>query len=81
MSNVLYLPTDYLPDFEESKRLDKLQTMLSQWRAELAYTQKMKGLNAGEIALSSRRFHNGVRDTWRIYKGLGKTNQALKELP
>lgn len=75
MSNVLFLNTDYLPDFEESKRLEKWQHILDSWRAELAYMYKKNNLSPGQIALSKMRFHNGVRENWKVYTGFKKESK------
>lgn len=69
-AQVIYLPTTYLPDFEETKRLEKWQQQLDLWKAELAYQQKLKRMSPGEIYQSKERFHYGVRDSWRVFQGL-----------
>lgn len=80
MDNILPFPTDYLPSFEEHQRLEGIQTMLTQWRAELSREHKLKSLNAGQIWLSKQRFHNGIRDTWKIYQGLAKEMAKYKKV-
>lgn len=69
MGNVLFLNTLYYPTFEESVRLHNIQLEISGWRAELAREWQLKRFTKGEMYLSKMRFHNGIRDNWKVYKG------------
>ena len=78
MSNIIFIHTFYYPSFQESIRLENLQLELSGWRAELAREWQLKRFTAGEIYLSKMRFHQGVRNNWKIYKGF---KDEIKLLP
>lgn len=65
--NVLFLNTGYLPTHEEWVRLDNIQREISGWRAELYREFTIKRFTLGEQYLSKQRFHNGVRNQWKIY--------------
>jgi hypothetical protein len=69
MGDLLYLPTTYLPTHAENERIEAIQRQIDLWRAELSREHKLKGFNAGQIWLSRQRFHNGIRDHWKIYPG------------
>jgi hypothetical protein len=75
--NILFINTNYLPTHEELIRLENVQRTIAGWRAELLREQQFKKFTSGEIYLSKQRFHNGVRDTWRIFPGF--KNQVYTE--
>lgn len=70
MSNVIFFPTLYNPEFTEMLRLEELQRQLNYARAELAREWQLKRFEPGEKFLSKERFHNGFRERWLIYPGL-----------
>ncbi len=70
--NVLFINTRYLPTHEEWVRLEDRQREIAGWRAELARNWQLKKFTAGEIYLSKERFHNGIRNNWKVYIGFKK---------
>ena len=78
---VLFLTTFYYPTIQELERLENIQREISGWRAELAREWQLKRFTPGEIYLSKMRFHKGIRQHWRIYKGFREeiTKQLLIE--
>lgn len=72
--NVLFINTGYLPTHEEWVRLENIQREISGWRAELAREWQLKRFTQGEIYLSKQRFHNGIRDHWKVYLGFRENN-------
>ena len=72
--NVLFLNTGYLPTHEEWVRLENVQREIAGWRAELYREWQLKKFTPGERYLSKQRFHNGVREHWKIYPGLKENN-------
>lgn len=79
--NVLFLNTLYLPTHEEWVRLENIQREISGWRAELLREQMLKKFSPGERYLSKERFHNGIRQNWRIYLGFCENNTKTLYLP
>lgn len=79
--NVLFLTTFYYPSLQELERLENIQRQISQWRADLLREQQLRKFTPGEIYLSKQRFHQGIRDNWKIYKGFREeiTKQLLIE--
>ena len=79
--NVLFLTTFYYPSLQELERLENIQRQIAQWRADLLREQQFRKFTPGEIYLSKQRFHQGIRDNWRIYKGFREeiTKQLLIE--
>lgn len=75
--NILFLNTGYLPTHDEWIRLDNIQREIAGWRAELAREWQLKRFAPGEIYLSKERFHNGIRQNWRIFQGLKEDNTKL----
>jgi len=67
--SVLFINTGYLPTYDEWVRLENIQREIAGWRAELAREWQLKKFTMGEIYLSKQRFHNGVRQQWKIFKG------------
>lgn len=67
--NVLFLTTFYYPSLQELERLENIQRQIAQWRADLLREQQFRKFTPGEIYLSKQRFHQGIRDNWKIYKG------------
>ncbi len=67
--NVLFLTTFYYPSIQELERLENIQRQIAQWRADLLREQQFRKYTPGEIYLSKQRFHQGIRDNWRIYAG------------
>jgi hypothetical protein len=67
--NVLFLNTPYLPTHEELIRLENIQRQIAGWRAELHREWELRRFTPGERYLSKQRFHHGVRDQWKIYRG------------
>ena len=70
--NVLFINTLYFPTHEELIRLDNIQREIAGWRAELAREWQLKKFTPGEIYLSKERFHNGIRDNWKVFIGFKK---------
>lgn len=70
MGQVLFFPTTYWPDFEEQQRLLSWQRSWDLWRAKLRYDQREAKLTGFQAALSTMRYHTGVRDNWKLYQGL-----------
>jgi hypothetical protein len=66
---VLFLTTFYYPSIQELERLENIQRQIAQWRADLLREQQFRKYTPGEIYLSKQRFHQGIRDNWRIYAG------------
>ena len=66
---VLFINTFYYPTIQELERLENIQREISGWRAELLREQQARKYTLGEIYLSKQRFHQGIRDNWKIYKG------------
>jgi len=79
--NVLFLTTFYYPSLQELERLENIQRQIAQWRADLLREQQLRRFTPGEIYLSKQRFHQGIRDNWKIYKGFREeiTKQLLIE--
>jgi hypothetical protein len=75
--NVLFLNTNYFPTIEELNRLENIQLTISGWRAELLREQMRKNFTHGEMFLSKQRFHNGIRDQWKIYAGLRQAQKLI----
>lgn len=75
--NVIFLNTNYFPTTEELNRLDNIQLTISGWRAELLREQIKKRFTPGEMYISKQRFHNGIRDQWKVYVGFGMTQKQL----
>jgi len=78
---VLFLTTFYYPSLQELERLENIQRQIAQWRADLLREQQLRRFTPGEIYLSKQRFHQGIRDNWKIYKGFREeiTKQLLIE--
>jgi hypothetical protein len=66
---VLFLNTLYYPSIQELERLENIQREISGWRAELLKGQQARKYSMGEIYLSKQKFHQGIRDNWKIFKG------------
>ena len=79
--NVLFLNTGYLPTHEEWVRLENIQREISGWRAELRREWDLKRFTPGERYLSKLRFHNGIRDNWKVYHGLLENNTKQLYIP
>jgi hypothetical protein len=79
MSNVLFINTLYLPTIQELERLDNIQRQISGWRADLLREWDLRRFTPGERYLSKERFHNGIRQQWRIYPGLSVKSTKLLE--
>ena len=79
--NVLFINTGYLPTHEEWVRLENIQREISGWRAELYREFTIKRFTLGEQYLSKQRFHNGVRNQWKIYLGFNIKNTNTLYLP
>jgi hypothetical protein len=67
--NVLFINTLYQPTFDEWLRLENIQREISGWRAELAREWQFKKFTPGEMYISKKRFHEGVRSHWKVYAG------------
>lgn len=72
--NVLFLNTGYLPTHEEWVRLENIQREIAGWRAELAREWQLRRFTPGERYLSKLRFHNGIRDSWKVFQGFSENN-------
>ena len=79
--SVLFINTGYLPTHDEWVRLENIQREIAGWRAELAREWQLKKFTPGEIYLSKQRFHTGIRDNWRIFKGLKEEDKNPVYLP
>ena len=77
-SDLIYLPTSYIPSFEEAQRLDEWQRQWKLWRAELRHEFDIKGFTGYERMISLEKFHQGCRKNWQIFQG-GKFLLALGE--
>jgi len=75
--NVLFMNTCYLPTHEELIRLDNVQRQIASWRAELAREWQLKRFTPGEIYLSKQRFHNGIRNNWKVFSGFKEENKEV----
>lgn len=67
--NVLFINTGYLPTHEEWVRLENIQREIAGWRAELHRDFELRKFTLGERYLSKQRFHNGIRQNWKIFQG------------
>lgn len=79
--NVLFINTGYLPTHEEWVRLENIQREIAGWRAELAREWQLKRFTSGERYLSKLRFHNGIRDNWKVFHGFKENNQTSLYIP
>jgi len=83
--SVLFINTGYLPTYDEWVRLENIQREIAGWRAQLERDFILRKFSAGERYLSKLKFHQGVRDNWKIYNNpffckksiIDKTNENL----
>ena len=74
MGNVLFIHTFYYPTPEEKTRLENIQLQMTKWRMDLYREWEKNRLTPGERYLSKLRFHQGIRDQWKVYKGFKDEN-------
>jgi hypothetical protein len=77
---VIYFPMVYLPSELEFERLANIQKEIQGWRAYLVTEWNQKNFNEGERYLSKVRFHNGIRQQWKIIEGLKLDDQQKERL-
>jgi hypothetical protein len=73
---MIYFPMVYLPSELEFQRLANIQKEIQGWRSYLVTEWNQKNFNQGERYLSKVRFHNGIRQQWKVING-GKITGSL----
>jgi len=79
--NILFINTGYLPNHEEWVRLENIQREIAGWRAELHRDFELRKFTPGERYLSKQRFHNGIRQNWKIFQGFNIKDSNTLYLP
>jgi hypothetical protein len=70
----------YLPSELEFERLANIQKEIQGLRGYLVTEWNQKNFNKGERYLSKVRFHNGIRQQWKIIQGLKLDDQQKERL-
>lgn len=66
---MIFFPMVYLPSEQEFERLKNIQAEIAGWRSYLVLEWNQKNFNDYEKAMSKQRFHNGIRQHWKVIEG------------